>query len=111
MTKLKIGVRMPSKDKPTTSTLEKDDIFNKDSKYVVAHSGYGGYNNNKARSNNKCPIFKTYIPYKSITLKCKESELDSVIYWCEYVHGGGCISKIKNLNNKYVAIRSDYMCW
>ena len=111
MNKLKIGVLMPTNDKPTTNTLEKDDIFNKDSKYIIACADYGGYNNNKARSIKKCPIFNTYIYNKSLTLKCKESELDSVIYWCEYVHGGGCISKIKNLKNGYVAIRSDYMCW
>ena len=42
MNKLKIGVLMPTNDKPTTNTLEKDDIFNKDSKYIIACADYGG---------------------------------------------------------------------
>ena len=99
------------KVKQSKMALKQEDIFCADSKYIVATSNYGGFNDSKARSKDKCPIFKNYIPYKSCTLMCNESELDEIIYWSEWVMGGGCVSKHKVLKNGYVAIQIDYMCW
>ncbi len=97
--------------KQSKMTLQKEDIFCVDSKYVVASCDHGGFNKAKARSNQKCPIFKNYIPFKSCTIKCKEEELDDVIYWSEWVMGGDCISKHKELGQGVHAIQIDYQCW
>ena len=91
--------------------LQQDDIFCKDSKYIVADSRLGGFNEARCRSNQKCPIFKSFIPYKSQTIVCHEEELNEVIFWCEFVQGGDCISQLKHLKDGKVAIRSNYMCW
>lgn len=58
-----------------------------------------------------CPVWGDVLPYKSVTAICKESQMDEVSYWLEYVHGADCIEKIKAMHNGHVAIRSNYMCW
>lgn len=64
-----------------------------------------------AKSNQKCPIFNDVIPYKSSTLVCDSSIKDEVIYWLDYVLGGGSVSKTKEFEDGKIAIRADYQCW
>jgi len=63
-----------------------------------------------ARSEERCPIFGDIVPYKSLTIVCKEDELGDALYWLSYVHGGGH-SREKKLNDGRIAIRSDYQAW
>jgi hypothetical protein len=72
---------------------------------------YGGFDTNKARSINKCPIFKTYIPYKSWTIIVDSDKYNSAENWCDYFLGSCSVSKIKKLPNEKIAIRADYQCW
>lgn len=58
-----------------------------------------------------CPVWGDKLPYKSVTVVCHESEVDAVMYWLEYVHGGGSVQDSTDLPHGMVAIRSDYMCW
>ena len=64
-----------------------------------------------AKTNDICPIFGDQVPYKSVTVVCSRVQEDAVRYWLEYVHGGKCVSKTRNLPNSKIALRSDYMCW
>ena len=77
---------------------------------------YGGFDDNKCKSKNKCPIFKDRIDYKSFTVIVEKDLQTSAEYWCEFFHGGGSVSKTMELDNTkngkvYVAIRSDYQAW
>ena len=60
---------------------------------------------------DKCPIWKDKLPYKSVTVVCKEEDYNQVVNWIHYVHGGDCIQKEKHLPEGKIAIRSNYMCW
>jgi len=64
-----------------------------------------------ARSDEKCPVWKDIVPYRSVTVIFKEKEIKEVIYWLEYVHGGESVSRIKRLKGNRIALRSDYQCW
>lgn len=64
-----------------------------------------------ARSGEICPIFGDEVPYKSVTVVGPKNKQDEIIYWLEYVHGGGSVSEIVELDDLRVAIRSDYQCW
>lgn len=64
-----------------------------------------------ARYNEKCPHFNDTVPFKSVTVVCKESQFNEVEYWLEYVYGYGCISKTKQLDEGLIAIRADYQAW
>lgn len=66
---------------------------------------------NKVQTTNVCPVWKDALPYKSVTVICTQEQRSNVEYWLEYVHGGGCIEKIKEFSDGKVAIRSNYMCW
>lgn len=59
----------------------------------------------------KCPVWGDRLPYKSITVIVDEADLNAAIRSCEYVHGGGAVSKTKKLSNGKVAVRANYMCW
>jgi len=87
-----------------------DNYVNVNDGMIVANHSFGGYNKIKAQSLKKCPIFKDYVGYKSVTVVCDKKLQDDVEYWLEFVHGGGSIQKVKDLKDK-VGIRSDYMCW
>lgn len=63
------------------------------------------------RLTNICPVWGDALPYKSVTLVCQSHQVEQVSYWAEYVHGGGCISNIKDLPEGKVALRSNYTCW
>lgn len=84
---------------------------------IVADCQFGGGRDKKtARSKGKCPIFNDHIPYRSVTVVCREEWADEVAYWLEFVHGGESISQEKEINDleegkNYIAFRSDYMCW
>ena len=84
------------------------ELLKSDNAYTSQH---GGFNYDKARSIEKCPIFKTFIPYKSFTIVVDSESQDSAEYWCGYFHGSNSIQKTKILPDNKVAIRSDYMCW
>lgn len=92
--------------KPPHFKLEKDDVWplfdDKDKKItegrIVASSG------------EKCPIWKDKVPYKSVTAVCTKDELNEVLYWLSYVHGGEH-SKMCPLPDNKIAIRSDYQAW
>jgi hypothetical protein len=58
-----------------------------------------------------CPIWKDRLPYKSVTVVCNMEQEEEVSYWLEYVHGGGSISRRKELPDGKLALRSDYQCW
>jgi len=64
-----------------------------------------------ARTDEICPIFGDKVPYKSVTVVCAEGQYDEVVEWLIYVHGGDCISQMKELGGGKVALRSDYKCW
>jgi hypothetical protein len=94
------------KEKQSKMKLTKEDVWGKyDDK---AHKLSNGMI--IARGEEKCPIFKDKLPYKSVTVVCKPEEEEEVCYWLDYVHGGG-ISKRKVLEDGKIAIRSNYMCW
>lgn len=59
----------------------------------------------------KCPVWGDKLPYKSITVIVDAADRDAAIHSCEYVHGGGAVSKTKKLPNGKLAIRANYMCW
>lgn len=97
---------IPNHDNKKTSKLTKEDVWGKfegnkqlSKGMIVANSG------------EKCPIWKDKVPYKSVTVICDKKDFGLVQYWVSYVHGGNSISKIKNLPDNKIAIRSDYMCW
>lgn len=58
-----------------------------------------------------CPVWGDTLPYKSVTVICMQDQVDDVFYWLSYVHGGGCVSRVKELEGNRVALRSDYQCW
>jgi len=59
-----------------------------------------------------CPILKDKLPYKSVSVVCDYSDYNGVVYWLEYVHGGGCIQEeYRTSEDGRVFIRSDYQCW
>lgn len=89
-------VKMPTVQK--AKKLTQEDVWGKDGMIV-------------ARTNERCPIFKDIVPYKSVTAICNLISENEVIYWLEYVHGGNSISKRKNLKDGKIALRSDYQCW
>lgn len=60
---------------------------------------------------HKCPIFNDIVEYKSTTFVFPKSKEEEVIYWVEYVYGGDCITKRKELDDLRVAIRAEYQCW
>jgi len=93
---------------PVAKKLTKEDVWGKyDTKnYKKISDGMI-----VAQAKEKCPIFKDNLPYKSVTVVCKEKQQREVEYWLEYVHGGECVSKTKKIGFSRVAIRSNYMCW
>ena len=58
-----------------------------------------------------CPVWGDELPYKSVTVVCANDQVEEVSYWLEYVHGGGSVSDIRDLDGGRVALRSDYRCW
>lgn len=79
---------------------------------------WGSFNSNRiskgmiiARSNDKCPIFKDIVPFKSVTIICEPEVENDVVYWIEHVQGAGSISKRKVTKDGKVILRADYMCW
>jgi len=87
-------------------SLTKDDVWGKftpDHKRLTAGMII-------AKSDDICPVFKDKVPYKSVTVLCEQDQIEDVMYWLEYVHGGGCVQRAKGHKGK-IAIRSDYMCW
>lgn len=98
-----IGLRRSSNKK----TLTKEDVWGKfNEKFEKISNGMI-----VARYNDKCPVFKDIIPYKSVTVVCKPEEEHEVIYWLGYVQGGDCVSKRAELKNGNIALRADYQCW
>ncbi len=63
-----------------------------------------------AKTNQKCPIWKDKLPFKSVTVVCKKEDLSDVEYWLCYVHGGS-FERIKDLPDGKVALRSNYQAW
>ncbi len=61
-----------------------------------------------------CKYFHDVVPYKSVTAICMEHQIADVLYWLEYVHGGGSLSATRKLGGAdagRIALRSDYQCW
>ena len=88
---------------PKAKTLTQEDVWGNYTKKTLGMI--------VARMNDKCPVFKDKVPYKSVTIICTEEQFDEVHYWLEYVHGADCIGKVKRLPKGKIAIRSNYMCW
>ncbi len=78
---------------------------------VIADHGLGGFDEKWCRSKVRCPVFKDFIGYKSVTVVCDASIREEVAYWIEYVQGGDSIQAVKELEDGKVAFRSDYMAW
>lgn len=63
------------------------------------------------RYSDTCPVWGDKLPWKSATIIGPEAQADDIAYWCEYVKGGGCISRCKRLPDGKIAFRCDYMAW
>ena len=63
-----------------------------------------------ARSEQKCPVWRDKLPYKSVTVICNTDQFNEVTHWLSYVHGG-MYSNAVELKGGKVAIRSDYQAW
>lgn len=70
---------------------------------IVASSMYG--------FSKVCPVWGDVVPNKSVTIICEASQVEEVVYWLEFVHGGNSVSNMQNLADGKIAIRSDYQCW
>ena len=106
---MKIIVREPSV--PVAKTLTKDDVWGV---YDIDKGKRVSNGMIVAREDDKCPIFKDIVPYKSATLVCKLEQEYDVEYWSDFVQGGGSVSDRKELKGKdkgMVALRTDYQCW
>jgi len=64
-----------------------------------------------ARYQDRCPVWGDEVPYKSVTVVVGASDEEDAEYSLEYVHGGGSVSRRKELKDGRVALRSDYQCW
>ena len=94
-------------EREKTMTLQKDDVWGRfDSDHKKISDGMI-----VARRDDICPVFGDKVPYKSVTVVCKSEEVNEVLYWLSYVHGGDNINGMKEVGKGKVAIRSDYMCW
>lgn len=97
-----IAISNPTVDEP--KTLTKEDVW-----------GDGTYKGNRgmrvAVYKEKCPILGDILEYKSTTFVCPKNKEEEAIYWIEFVYGGDCITKRKELDDLRVALRADYQCW
>lgn len=59
----------------------------------------------------RCPVTNKLMPYKSIAVICDSKDVTAVKYWLDYVHGGGCVSFEKQIDDSKTLIHSDYQCW
>lgn len=81
--------------------------------------GDGGYNRETKENrgmrvavyDEECPIWGDIVPRKSCTVVCNKELEDETIYWLEYVYGGDCITRRKEIDDKNVALRAEYTCW
>jgi len=64
-----------------------------------------------ARSGDYCSVFGDEVPYKSVTVVCREDQYHEVLYWLEFVHGAESVSGVAGIGDGKLAIRSNYMCW
>ena len=60
---------------------------------------------------NVCPVLGDTLTYKSVSIICEPEQVNAVVYWLEYVHGGNCISREGRTKDGKYFLRSDYMCW
>jgi hypothetical protein len=113
----KISVKVPTF--PRAKNLTKEQVWGlwEEGKNVevgmIVAKGYDLSNRDIANSMpypQVCPVFLDKLPYKSVTVVCAPSKKDEVIYWLEYVLGGGCVQQICRYKNG-IAIRANYMCW
>jgi len=58
-----------------------------------------------------CPVWHDKLPHKSVTAICDKKDENDCEYWLEFVHGGGSVSRRKELPNGKIAFRSDYQAW
>jgi len=103
---MEIKVSEPSV--PEAKTLRKDDVWGIYDDKVGERVKNGMV---VARSEEKCPIFKDTVPYKSATLVCALEQEDDVEYWSDFVMGCESVSMRKELKDGRVALRCDYQCW
>jgi len=106
MTKIQIGVSLPTV--PESTKITKEDVWGKFDERTHKKLSNGMI---VARSEEQCPIFKDKIPYKSVTVVGPASIEMDIVYWLEWVHGANSVSRTKKLPGNKIAIRSNYMCW
>lgn len=94
--------------KPAKKRLTMDDVWGKEDNKTHVRSGSKII---VANQHEKCPIWNDIVDYKSVTMVCDLTDESEVAYWLEYVLGPDCISRRKQINDKQVALRGDYMCW
>lgn len=104
-----VEVKAPTNMKnPNEYSIKQEDVWGKFDIYEGKKLSQGMI---VARYNDTCPIFKDIVPFKSVTVVGPLDKQHEIEYWLDYVNGGGSISKVKELDNNKVAIRSNYMCW
>ena len=106
MVEATVGIVVSEPSHPEAKNIQKEDVFGKWVDHVRVHRGMV-----VSDSEERCPIFKDVVPYKSVTVVCPKEFSEEVAYWLEYVHGGDSISQVKDLPDGKIALRSDYMCW
>lgn len=101
--KLSVLILNPTVPEPDKDTgVKQSDVWSDEGMRVA----WGGVNRK-----DTCPIWGDELPYKSVTVVCEEAQENEVVYWLEYVHGGGSVSKRKELGQGKIALRSDYLAW
>lgn len=105
---------------PEAKAVTQEDVWGKWSKdydtkihngLIIADCRIGGYDDEKLQSKVKCPVFKDFIGWKSVTVVCDKAISEEVAYWLEYVQGSDCISQVKDLEDDKIALRADYTAW
>ena len=104
----KINITVSNPTYPKAKKLTKEDVWGEYSHEDGKRISSGMI---VARQNEKCPIFKDIIPFKSETIVCHKDQSEEVSYWIEYVNGADSISEIKELDDDKLAFRCEYMCW
>jgi hypothetical protein len=93
---------------PEATTLSQEDVWGEWDHAAGIKTAEGMV---VATSEQKCPVWKDTLPYKSVTVIGPKALSEQIAYWLEFVHGADCISKAEDLPDGKVAFRSDYQCW
>jgi len=65
----------------------------------------------KSDEKERCPVFHDLIPWKSCTVIVPLKHEQDALYWLDFIHGADSIQWRKPIDDRSVAIRSNYMAW